>query len=242
MSVLEMRDKLAEAIEKWLPQRENRNLSLLSKKTATSYSTMRRIAQKEAIPSRDTALRIAQVVMHADEFNSFVDSYCSDMKRLMYKPSDLGVEETDYTSDEKYFPIIVLASSKQGTNEAEVKDFLGRDAVKYFNDLIGSGYLNKHGENWRAPDFDSYSLPKARKLMHSLLDICQAENDTIDYAAHSHVAWESLSPEAAKELHIWTHRYIKGVMEIVTNPKNSGDVLVCTGALFNVVKGQEILG
>ena len=242
---MSMMQKLREAMDRWLGARKQRNLSTLARLSKVSYSTVRRISQGESTnPDSRHVLALASIVMSSEELVPFAREYLP----LLANDRELSIrsehdELLDLMEDERYIPILILASHSTGTNEAEVTQYFGEESTKRFVQMIDLGILTKVGrENFRLEsDIGGSSLETARKWISTMALISRSSNDYIDKSAISHVAFESVNLETALKIYHAGMDYVRTTMSLVQDPNNRGDILVMCGTLFNVLKGVEAL-
>lgn len=240
---MNLTEALSLAIRKWEDEKPNRNLSMLKRMTSVSYSTIRRIVQHETQATSETALRIAEYVMSREEFVAFTERY---LPTFSITRTDIAVQSKDddvqeYLQDKNFVPILLLASHRKGTNEAEVRDFFGREAAKRFTELVNSGYLSSAGMgNFRLDrDLGSVSLETAREWLTVMASICPLDNDDISRTSLAHVGWESVNFETAVEVYHAAIDFVRRAVALTKDKRNKGDILIMFGSLFNVLKGTE---
>lgn len=238
MSILQ---SLCPAIDAWLSVKGSRNLSLLARRAGVSYSTVRRIMQKENEPGMETALKIADVVMSRPERVRFAEVHAPSLARnlaeVSYKTDDDSMLE--FVS-EAYAPLIVLASHATGTNHDEVRYWFGEAMVRRFDELIDSGHLMRLNGNWKLDkEIGSVSRTTAREFLSAFCRMAPEANDSVDHASVGHVGWESVNSETAIAIFHLAMNFVRDAVKLANDKANKGDVLVFFGSFFNVMKGVE---
>lgn len=235
---------LAESISLWLEQKKGtRSLNMLARTACVSYSSARRAAQGEGGVTQGIALSIASVVMAEAQLKEFAQEHWPHLKRFVvdvaHQPLD-SEELIDFVKSESHFKLLVLASSNEGTNEAEVQEKFGEQSLPFFHDLIDSGVLVGKGDSWfLEKDIGSVSFELTRSCLSQLVSICDKRNDYIKGASTSYVGWKSFNVEAARKANEITARYCEEMSQLIKDPASDGDVLVFFGALSNILKGRE---
>lgn len=232
---------LCPAIDKWLSVKGSRNLSMLARLSGVSYSTVRRIMQKESEPTMDTALKLADVVMTRVERVEFAKvhapGFAMNIAGVAYKADDDSMLEYMSAS---YAPVIVLASHATGTNHDEVRYWFGDEMVRRFDELIDSGHLLRLNGNWKLDkDIGSVSRATAREFLSAFCRMAPVVNDEVDHASVGHVGWESVNPQTAVAIFHLAMNFIREAVKLSSDKANHGDVLVFFGSFFNVMKGVE---
>ncbi len=236
---------LATAIETWLSQKPSRSLSMLARISDVGYSTIRRCAQSEGEPSQEVALAIASVVMTDTQVRSFVGDFWPGLRRYVVDANHArreGDEDIlEFMRSEPHFKIMVMASHCDGIDFLDVIRKFGEDMLPFFNDLKNAGHLRPVGnDKWLFDqDYGNVSRELARASLSRLAALCPKSNDAIVDASSAYVAWESLTPKAAKEVSSLTSRYCADIYNVVSKKENHGDILVICGALHNILKGLE---
>ncbi len=236
-------EELASAIADWLSAKGRRSVQMLSRLSTVSNSTIRRAMQKECMPSQENTFLIASVVMNRQDFNDFVSRHWPHLKEYIVDSGYRSSNNDDLLHlirSEKHCKIIVLASSLDGTDHHEVAKKFGESALEFLDDLIDLKVLTKKGQKWIFDEnFGSMSFEVARDILSNFISMCERKNDYIKGLSSSWVGWESVSPSIAKKINALSCRYCQDVGNLITDPENRGDVLVYTGIISNVLKGQE---
>jgi hypothetical protein len=249
---MSIQQALAAAISAWLKAKPSRNLNVLTRLTTASYSSVRRAAQGEVEQEQSTVVSIASIVMSEDELRLFLRNYYPSLERAVV---DVRGPETstdalndnesvvvDFLKSDDHAKLLVLAGSRTGTNDEEVAKKFGENYLAYFEDIKASGILRYNDGNWYFEgSVGNVSLSLARKVLCSLAREFDVKNDSIKLASYSYVLWESLSPEGVEKVYRANEIHAKNVYDITSDPANKGDVLIVSGLLHNVIKGQELL-
>jgi len=240
-----MQQILVQSIREWLDAKPSRCLRMLARLTSVSYSSVRRAAEGNVEQTQDIVLPIASFVMNPGRLAEFIRSYFPRFEKAVldvYYPANDAEEILDFLLSENHAAIIMLASHKEGTTRDEVITYFGRFSAEYFDDIYAASVLTeKDGRLYLDRDIGGISLHQGRKLLMHIAKACSRKGDSIPFASYANAGWESLTPEASKEVYRVFERAGKEVHTIASNPDNRGEVLVAFGLLHNVIKGAEYL-
>ncbi len=237
-------EELANAIDCWIKAKSTRSLSMLSRLAQVSYSSARRAAQKEVETSQQICLKIAAVIMSRAEYLEFTAKYWPDLNRFIAKitpPVSKDSILVDFMQSEKHFMVLVLASSADGTSREEAVECFGRGIEPYFNEIVDSGCVNLTSNGrWKLnEDFGSPSFELARKMMIAFIANHNRKNDDVSGTTTSWVCWESVNGETARNVNMKIKKCASEIFEEVSDPRNKGNVLVCSGVYSGIMKGVE---
>ncbi|WP_141736130.1 hypothetical protein [Oligoflexus tunisiensis] len=238
-----MQEILAQSIREWLEAKPNRSLRMLARLTSISYSSVRRAAEGTVEQTQEIVLPIASFVMSPGRLSEFIRAYFPKLEKAVldvYYPANDSDDIIDFILSEEHSAIIMLSSSRQGTTREEVVTLFGDVSAEYFDDIEASGVLTEiDGRLYLEKDIGGISLHQGRRLLTLIVRSCSRKGDSIPFASYANAGWESLTPEATKDVYRIMERTGKEVHAIASNPENRGDVLVAFGMLHNVIKGAE---
>lgn len=240
-----MQEILAQSIREWLDTKPNRSLRMLARLTSISYSSVRRAAEGGAEQTQEIVLPIASFVMSPGRLNEFIRSHFPRLEKAIldvYYPANESDDIIDFILSEEHSAIIMLASSSQGTSREEVISLFGDISGDHFDDIKAAGVLTEKDERlYLERDIGGISIHQGRKLLALIAKSCTRKGDSTPFASYANAGWESLTPEAAKDIYRIMERTGKEVHEIASKPENRGEVLVAFGMLHNVIKGADKL-
>lgn len=240
--------ELSQAIDAWVNRKpQTRTISMLSRLSNVSYSTVRRCVQGESEPSQEVALAIASVVMSDSEMRSFIGSHWPWLKRHIVDANHARGENDDdvleFLRSQPHFRLIVIASHVDGIDSDDVVRKFGESYLDYFEDLKNAGILHNSGGKWVFDkEFGNVSRDLARTCLSHLLTVVPRQNDDIKNASSAYIAWESLNEEGNKLVSDEISDLCSRLYKIVSNQAYRGDILVACGAFHGILKGQEKLG
>lgn len=218
---------------------------MLSRLSGTSYSSVWRAANKEGEVSQTIALAVASVILSKQELREFIGEHYPkliDASISVKREGDKESNVIDFVSSPEYFKLLLLASSKEGTDAEEIGKMYGSSYLSYFEDLVESGELKEVDGRWvLATDIGLTSLKLARHLLANVAQSCNPANDTKPYSSYAFLGWESLNEKAAKKVYKSIEKFNQEIYDVVSDQESKGDILVVYGLLQNVLKGQENL-
>lgn len=216
---------------------------MLAKLTNVSYASVRRAALQECEPSQQTCLKIASVVMDKAEYQCFIDKNWPHLMQtnVSYPAGNESIYLQRFLESEEHFLIIALSSISKGVTKTEVMSRLGSHFERPFQELIDSGFLKKNqNERWIFEDsVGSPSMELARKMLSCFLKVHDKRTDDIGEGSVSWVAWESVSTKAAKEVYQLLNECSTSVANVIADPNNKGDVLICSGLYTGILAGRD---
>jgi hypothetical protein len=132
-------------------QERHPNLSLpqISKKINVSYPTLKRIMNLSANPSLEVVTNILMNTGHHDQLPLYLQrmnpalatAFNSYFSHNIETPS-LDIDSSTLFANKDYLFILLLAFTKTGTNEFEIRQEFGSLGVKRLQELIDHGILN----------------------------------------------------------------------------------------------------
>ena len=241
-----LNEVLADSIEMWLDKRKSRNLNLLARNSGVSYATVRRVAARETGVSAEVAASLASIIMSRSEAKVMLSKYFPALSSIVYSDSSFASAEDDllqsYYNSPNHMPVIVLATSSQGIDEALVKERLGIKYVSYFNELVEADVFMEKGDRFFVTqELYAASRDLARSYLKNLLDITSNRNDNVPCASGAFVLHKSLKPGAVRLLREKTVAFKQEVFDIINSEENDGDVLWYAGWLDNILLNEERL-
>lgn len=218
---------------------------MLARLTSISYSSVRRAAEGGGEQTQEIVLPLAGFVMNPGRLREFIRAHFPALEKAIldvYYPANESDDIIDFLLSEEHSAIMMLASSRQGTSREEVVSLLGDVSADHFDDINAADVLTeKDGRLYLERDIGGISIHQGRKLLALIAKSCARKNDSTPFASYANAGWESLTPEAAKDVYRIMERTGKELHEIASRPENRGDVLVAFGMLHNVIKGADKL-
>ena len=234
---------LSEALEKWLERRPHLTLSSLARLCDVSYSSMRRIAQREGNPDSRISLAVAATVLDQEAYSDFAAKYFPKLKKNLSDLNHASVKNEnldDFLKSPEHFKVLVLACGA-GIDEKVVTDKYGLGHVEYFRDLVAAGVLQKKIDKWVMTDNVGYvSFDVARLWLSTMLSIYDRRADSLAGAGASYAGWQELNKDGVIALHEATREYCQKVHELTLKPEYSGNIVTGYGAIMNVMTNIEV--
>jgi hypothetical protein len=164
---------LVDYIEKWFRSGPRRNIQKLSRMTGVPYPTIRRIMQKDSLPSVETAFAILNVIATVPETLAYFASIDS-ISRFFKRYSDYShVSQRDFKShivDRESFWIIMMGFTI-GATRLRVKELLGSLGLAALERLIEDGAMIERSSDTFVPRTDEkYIFVEEKKLAVEVVD------------------------------------------------------------------------
>ena len=144
-----MSQELAALIKQYLAGHKSRSLKGLSKKTAVSYPTLRRILHEGVAPTMESVLPLIQYLCTKDQALEFLKKYSrfgSWLEHCLQSDQDpMSQQINRFTQDKEKFMIISMAATKNGTTREKVRDLLGSWGETKMEALLEESILKEAG-------------------------------------------------------------------------------------------------
>lgn len=135
-------------IDDYISGHRTRSLATLARQSGVSYSTLRRMAQKEGTPTAEPVLKIIDVALDGKSRGDFLARFFPEISRSV---GLLGVEGATngesnsllkpYYSREPHGLILLLAQNQCGTNIETVSRLCGEPGLQAVSELINEGLI-----------------------------------------------------------------------------------------------------
>ncbi len=136
-------DLLVDYIERWLSGSSRRTIQLLTRLSGVPYPTLRRIIQRESIPSVENAMALLNLVSTLDETIAYFEgneSIKAFYKRVTEKAGLAGHDIMTRLIGRESFWIMALGLTIGATRQ-RVETFLGAFGVSEFDMMVEEGVL-----------------------------------------------------------------------------------------------------
>lgn len=140
---------LVDYIERWLSSSSRRSIQLLTRLSGVPYPTLRRIIQRESVPSVENAMALLNLVANLEETLEYFngnDSIKAFYKRVTEKASLAGQDILTRLIGRESFWIIAL-SLTIGATRSRVEALLGAFGISEFEMMIEEGLLIEKTRN-----------------------------------------------------------------------------------------------
>lgn len=230
-------ESLAAGIENWLAEKPHRSMTMLARMSDVSYSSVRRLVQREGEPSHEVIMALAPIVFKKPELQEFVEQHYPQLKRFFEAASENSGKADDILRSKDHFRLMVLASHESGLTLEEAIRFFGEGVTPAFEDLIESGILKPSSHRYKAYIADDYvgalSFKLARKILGDMSDVYDGK---IKAPTTAWVGWESLNVDALDRCNSILAKASDEILSIIQDEKSKGSILVFMGTLLNVLK------
>lgn len=143
VGIMSKADLLVDYIERWLSSSSRRTIQLLTRLSGVPYPTLRRILQRESVPSVENAMAILNLVSTLDETVAYFEeneSIKAFYKRVTDKSSLAGQDIMARLIGRESFWIMALGLTI-GATKPRVEQLLGAFGLAEFEMMIEEGVL-----------------------------------------------------------------------------------------------------
>lgn len=237
-------DSLSVAIEKWLGERDIRSLSMLARRASVSYSTIRRIMQKETIPSQPIALAIAAIVMDSDECKKFIDTHFPALGEWREGTRDYKINPdlSQYLTLPDHARIIAMAATDSGTTRKAIEKLLGSEGERALQELMNEDVIFEHLNGRIEASEKLFQSIDSRHILSQIsmwAKIFDHENVAKPAHASYEFATEGLNEEGLSRLNEVKKAHFKQIEEILSDKRLRGDIVVYAASFHNVLCDGE---
>lgn len=232
-------------IEKYLEGHRSRSLATLSRSSGVSYTTLRRLYQREGHPTAEPVLKIVDATLTNDQKLEFLNRYypeiagaISKVQREAYSPSASRQEPLKpfYMRDPHNF-ILNLAQNNKGTTPADVRRLCGERGIEALQELIDHEILERDFVNreevYRLPPLASHDADMA--LVQMKLSADHFDRSLIGTkAARLFHTTASVNVPTVERIHDILSSAIREIFALKDDPRNSGDVPLFVDLMMNV--------
>lgn len=231
---MDFRDEMSQKIGYWLDSRRNASLQVLSRLSGVSYSTLRRIEQKEVHASLENTLQLLAVLTPREEAHAFLKRHFPDLGFLSENPSTEKEKQEPERREE--FLLQALASNRQGMSEGAAKKRVGESARELLDGMCRKGLLTLRDNRYfaaRSREHPSRSVLYLTWLLE-LFDPRPVEG----WGSFAKIRTAGLSVEAVKEVHRIFNDTLYKIDSLLQDPANCGPHVIGYG-LFSTVLGPS---
>lgn len=244
----QMRSTLRDGIERWLESRKNSSLSVLSKLSGVSYSTVRRCISEEYQyePSLEVALAIASIVYDMDECNEFLSEFFPCFSKWMGKydfkksvtQEDFSSEIASHLVDKDRARVVAVAATEDGTSRQAVRDLLGSEGLRVLDGLLEEKLLFEGLDGRISTCEKTFSIISPENVLGqitlwtSLYDFSNL--NTENYASYQFVT-EGLNDKGLRAIADAKLRHANELVEIGHNKDFLGNKVVYSASFHNVL-------
>ena len=240
-----VRDDLARGIEAWLERRRNASLSVLSRLSGVSYSTIRRCVNNElgTDPSLEVVMAISRVVFLKTERQTFLAEHYPnffDVVEEFHLSEDYATDfdPANFLLDKDCARVIALASSHGGATREAIRDLLGREGLFVAELLCKRGLLRESVDGKFETKRQNFSISDPANVISRIglwTDFFRTENLNKPYQASYLFTTEGLNEKGLSEVAREKKRHAESMTRILTDKSLQGSKVVYTASFHNVL-------
>lgn len=238
-------DEIRGVIDRYLSGHRNRSLSSLSRASGVSYTTIRRLYQREGNPTAEPVLKIVDAALNNDEKIEFINRHYPEIAVTIknfnseaYNSTTSRQEalKTFYVRDPHNF-VLNLAHNDKGTTRSDINSLMGSRGLEALDELIEHDLLEcaRQGseEIFRLAPLLSHDCDMA--LAQIKLSADHFNRSLIGTkAARLFHGTASLNREALERIHDVLSAAIQEIVAIKDDPRSRGDIPMFVDMIMNV--------
>jgi hypothetical protein len=235
---------LQKVIEKYLEGHRSRSLATLSRVSGVAYSTLRRFAQKEGVPTAEPVLKILDATLGTSDKLAFLDRHFPGIARTIAKHTadkpdqEPHAEEiaTFYRRNPHNF-ILNLTINARGTSVETIQRLCGERGLEALDEMVECGVLTRDFATG-AVRYKDESIVIADPGI--LLEQLRQSVDHFDRsllgteAARVGHATAAVNRAGLARVHAVVTEALRTIYEINEDPRYAGDIPYYVGALMNI--------
>ena len=242
-------DDIEEVIEKYLQKSKYYSLHTLAQKSGIGYTTIRRLAQKEAgRPNADTVINLIDAALGPAERIAFLKKHFPKISNLLedvYKNQN----HNSYNEAERHFLrkslhsfIFNLAATARGTTVDTIKRIKGEHGLAALDEMLMHEVLHKDRFNkvrYRSEGWNTANADIILDQIRFATDYFDKSLLGTDAARMAHIT-ASVSGDAMKKVHKLCTKFFYDLLEIQKNPENLGDIPIFIDMMMNVMDSKNL--
>jgi DNA-binding transcriptional ArsR family regulator len=241
----DLSDEIRGVIDRYLSGHRSRSLSSLSRASGVSYTTLRRLYQREGNPTAEPVLKIVDAALTNDEKIEFINRHYPELadtinkfQRDAYASASSRQEalKTVFMRDPHNF-ILNLAQNSKGTTREDVNRLTGERGLEALDELVECELLERSREGqrevFRLAPLLSHDCDMA--LAQIKLSADHFDRSLIGTkAARVFHATSSIRRQALEQIHDVVSAAIQQIMTIKDDPRNAGEIPIFVDMLMSV--------
>ena len=241
----DLSEDLRGVIERYLEGHRSRSLATLSRASGVSYTTLRRLYQREGNPTAEPVLKIADAALTNEEKRAFINRHYPEIAATInrfesdsYAPKAPRQEQlkTFYVRDPHNF-ILNLAHNDKGTTAEVVRRLTGERGLEALDELVEHEILERASvagrEVYRLTPLLSHDCDMA--LAQLQLSADHFDRSLIGTkAARLFHATASINLRALERVHDILSAAIRDIVALKDDPRNEGDIPFYVDMMMNV--------
>lgn len=169
---LSVTEDLQRVVVEYLSCSSVRSVAFLARKSALPYSTVRRAAQGDGVPTLITVLSLLAVIQDSEGALSFIRQHFPESYDLLKVTFDGGhraaadIKLAQYVSESLSNQILHLTSCGDGTTEDDIKRLFGSVGIRKVQAMIDDGYVIRQSGKLKFYRDQLIILPTMATLKH----------------------------------------------------------------------------
>jgi hypothetical protein len=236
-------DALKDVIWDYTQGHKGHSLSTLAKSAGVGYTTVRRIAQGEAIPNQETTLAIIDVALKTEEKIHFLKTHYPKIGKLLEEAYSSEVLQTDIDDKIRYFLnlelhnfVFNLAATAAGTSVEQISKLTGIKGLEALDEMVDNGVLNRDSTGKVRFKNGSWALTNVSDALRQVqYSVSYFNKDLIgtEAATIAHVT-ASVNETALCEIHKMVKDFVIRLIKFKDAPSSKGDIPFYTDILMNL--------
>ena len=241
----ELSEDLRSAIDRYLDGHRSRSLATLSRACGVSYTTIRRLYQREGNPTAEPVLKIVDAALNLDEKVQFINRYYPEIGSTIsrfqggafpHKEPRQEALRGFFMRDPHNF-ILNLAHNDRGTTVAAVRRLTGERGVEALEELLDHELLDRD-------DVNGEMVVRLAPMLSHDCDLALAQMklsaDHFDRsligtkAARIFHATASVNERAMERIHDILSTAVQDIVALKDDPRSSGDIALFVDMMMNV--------
>ena len=242
-------EDIEEVIERYLLKNRYHTLHTLARKSGIGYTTIRRLAQKEAgRPNADTVINLIDAALPPPERVTFLKKHfpkISNMLEDVYNnqsfPSTID-SISDFLRKSLHSFIFNLAATANGTTIDDIKRLKGEHGLKALDELILNEILIRDRKNRIFYKTKGWNTANADIILDQIKFSAEYFDKALlgtDAARMAHIT-ASVNSEALKKVHDLCTKFFYDLTAIQKDPDNQGNIPMFVDMMMNVLDAHYL--
>ncbi len=242
---LDLSDDLRGVIDRYLDGHRSRSLATLSRASGVSYTTLRRLYQREGNPTAEPVLKIVDASLTNEEKRQFINRHYPEIAATInrfeansYAPKAPRQEQlkTFFVRDPHNF-ILNLAHNDKGTTAEDVRRLTGERGLEALDELVEHSVLERTNaggkEVFRLEPLLSHDCDMALAQMKLSAD--HFDRSLIGTkAARLFHATAAVNLRALERIHDILSAAVRDIVALKDDPRSNGEIPLFVDMMMNV--------
>lgn len=241
----DLTDDIRGVIETYLDGHRSRSLATLSRSSGVSYTTLRRLYQREGNPTAEPVLKIVDSTLQNEAKLEFLNRHYPELtsavnvEQKTYDPKGERSEALKaFLFREPHNYIINLADNDRGTTDEDVRRLTGERGMQALDELLEHqllvrDFVNKRPIIRRPANFSQDPDITLGQIKLSADHFDRSLGGT--KAARAIHTTGSVSESAMERIHDILSSAIKEILAVKNHPSSAGEIPLFVAAMMNVL-------